>query len=349
MEKMAAHGRRTSSPVTTQLFEEGHRFDFYQAVKLLEMLQPEKPSLGVEPESGNEAVRIAANVSLAFPAGDLQEIRPPSHPGSPAVMGVNFMSLAGAHGPLPKPYSDFIRSRMHKHDTAFKEFLDIFHHRLLSLLYRTRKNFRLGFDHCSPEDSPFSTPLLALLGLGTPKLRDRLSLPDRSLLYYTGLFAHQNRSMSGLEVLLADYFRVPVAGKQFLGQWQGLEDDQTTRIGLFGSNHSLGRSALLGTWAWDQQNGFEIRIGPLLYEQFSNFLPPGDCFEPLCRLIAFYVKTALSWKITLLLKKEAIPRTRLGDRHGARLGWTSWLVHGKAPCADAQVTLAPRVPDTQIF
>lgn len=346
---MAAHGRRASSSLESQLFEEGYRFDFYQAVKLLEILRPDKQSLGVESEPGKEAVRITSNVSLAFPPGDIQEITAPGEPHKQASMQVNFMGLAGAHGPLPKPYSDFIITRRRRKDTALQDFLNIFHHRLLSLLYRIRKSFRLGFDHCSPADSPYSTPLLALLGLGTPKLKQRMDIPDRALFFYSGLFAQQTRSMSGLETLLADYFRVPVKGMQFLGQWYTLEEDQTTSLGLFGKNQSLGRDALLGSRYWDQQSGFAIRIGPLDFKEYCNFLPNGDCFRPLCQLILFYIKAGLSFKICLILNKEEIPPSRLGLRHGTRLGWSSWLVHSQAPGCDGQVRLAPRTPDSNIF
>ena len=34
---MAPHGRRKSTPITVSLFAEGYQFDFYQAVKLIDV------------------------------------------------------------------------------------------------------------------------------------------------------------------------------------------------------------------------------------------------------------------------------------------------------------------------
>ena len=85
---MATYGWGTVHPVEDWLFEEGYRFDFYQAVRLLEMIYPEKLSVGEASEPDFEVVRFKSRVSLAFPAGQIREIRAPlsdigSRSGSP--------------------------------------------------------------------------------------------------------------------------------------------------------------------------------------------------------------------------------------------------------------------------
>lgn len=81
----------------------------------------------------------------------------------------------------------------------------LFNHNLVSLLYRLRKHHRPGLEYTSPAEGQVANYLFALLGLGTEGLRCRLQVPDRALVFYTGLQAQQPRSMASLEALLADY------------------------------------------------------------------------------------------------------------------------------------------------
>src|SRR5262249_36158429 len=156
MEAMATHGWGTAPSVASWLFDEGYRFDFYQAVKLLELLQPDSTAVGEGAEPEKEAVRFTSKISMAFPATDVATIHPPKHPGTPAEMTVNFLGLAGCLGPLPPPYTELILDSVRRHDTALRDFLDIFNHRLVSLLYRVRKKHHLGLDSTAPEHNVFA-------------------------------------------------------------------------------------------------------------------------------------------------------------------------------------------------
>ncbi|MBW1803905.1 MAG: type VI secretion system baseplate subunit TssG [Deltaproteobacteria bacterium] len=322
---MGPYSWGTDYPVEKLLFEEGYRFEFYQAVRLLELLHPEGVSAGEGVEPGKEAVRFKSKVDLQFPTGDLSEIVPPEGDGKPVTVTVNFMGLAGVLGPLPPPYTELILDRVWHKDTAFRDFLDIFNHRLVSLMYRVRKRHRLGFEFKSPEQSHFSRHLFSLMGLGTTGLRQRMKVKDMALLFHTSCLAQQPRSMIGLESLLTDYFRVRVKGIPFRGRWYFLERDQLTTIGMTGQNQILGLSAVAGTRIWDQQGKFEIRIGPLALRDFLDFLPVGDAFTPLGELTRFYVGTELDFDIRLALKGDEVPESRLAGKDGPRLGWTSWL------------------------
>jgi len=342
---MATHGWGTDRPVEKLLFEEGHRFDFYQAVKLLEMLQPEKASVGEGPEPGKEAVHFKSKVAVQFPATELSEITPPGADGKPAEMTVNFLGLAGCLGPLPMPYTELILERVWHKDTALRDFLDIFNHRLISLLYRVRKTHRVGFDFRSPEQSNFASYLFSLIGLGTKGLQGRMRVRDRSLLFYAAFLTQRPRSMIALERLLSDYFKVRVKGVPLCGQWHRLEEDQLTYIGVSGQNQILGHSAVVGTRIWDQQGKYEICVGPLTFREFLDFLPIGDRFTPLCELTRFYVGTELEFDIRLMLKGDEIPESRLGVTGGPRLGWTSWLKTRKSKAEYGEVGLSPRLLD----
>ena len=130
-----------------------------------------------------------------------------------------------------------------------------------------------------------SQSLLDLSGLGLPTLRyrasDRRSLrprtrvADTTLRYYAGLLALQPRSATGLEGILTDYFAVPVQIIQFVGQWLLLDEDNQTQL-VEGGNTRLGSTAIAGQRFWDRQSRFRIRLGPLDWRQFQEYLPSGS-------------------------------------------------------------------------
>ena len=365
---MAPNGGRTDSaveerygwgkPTTLEswLFAEGHRFDFFQAVRLLEMIRaadhsrklkesgesenqnklPVRSGPGESVDLKKEIVRFRSSVTLDFPASDIAEVNlegptRKSRSGdanwdsapaamvdsfkrqsTPAEITVNFLGLAGGLGALDIPTTELILQRRSRSDEALKDFLDIFNHRLVSLLYRIRKNHRVGLDVTAPGEDQISNYLFSLIGLGTANLRGRMLVRDRSLLYYAGILAQSPRSMTGLERVLADYFQVQVKGRQFVGEWNDLDESQWTMIGRSGQNQRLGMdTVVLGTRIWNQEARFEIELGPLTFGQFFGFLPTSWRFGVLCDLIKFYVQDRFNFSIRLTVDDNDIPGSRL--------------------------------------
>lgn len=372
---MGPYGWGKNHSVMEWLHAEGYRFDFFQAVRLLEThYSPEKstqdegveldttamisrpsksgatsPSIVPESEKIEDFVRFKSAVGLNFPTSDISEVKlqevrpvcppksilkkrhdkPPADTGEPpkTEMTVNLMGLAGALGPLDMPTTELIIERASNKDTTLKDFLDIFNHRLTSLLYRIRKLHRIGLEVEPPGQDKVSKYLYALVGLGTDGLMGRMQIRDRSLLHYAGLLNGQPRSIVGLELILSDYFQFPVKGHQFVGGWYDLDGEQWTSIGeKSGKNNVLGKGAVvLGKRVWDQQAKIEIRLGPLSYPQFLSLLPTGWGYSALCDLTRFYLGDTLDVSFRLILNGAEIPLPMLGMIDEPLLGWTSWL------------------------
>lgn len=327
-EGAALGGNRGGATLEDLLFTEGRRFDFFQAVALLEARAEGCRSVGEGAEPAAEAVRLRGAIDLAFPETEVAGIERPAREGEPAVLTASFMSLAGALGPLPPPFAELVYQRAARRDFALRDFLDIFNHRLLSLVYRIRKRHRIGLGVSSPEQDDAARYLHALIGLGLPSLRGRLPVSDRALLMPAALLAGQVRPMAGLTALLRHHLGVPVEGVPLTGAYHPIEESDRTAIGPSGRNRGLGQGAILGRRAWDQEAGFELVVGPLSLEDYLRCLPGGDLLGPLCALTRFYAGEVLSFTVVLRLRAEEAPAARLGRRHGARLGTTACLGGG---------------------
>ncbi|HWE50596.1 MAG TPA: type VI secretion system baseplate subunit TssG [Bryobacteraceae bacterium] len=325
-----AYGWRKSRSVEEWLFEEPFRFEFYQAVRLLEILRRR----GLEEGREEDAVRFRSRVSFDFPASEVHSIE--ENGGTP-LMTVNFLGLAGALGPLPAAYSEMVIAAIANRDRAAADFLDIFNHRLVTLLYRTRQVHRPPLTSEAPDKGSIARHLFSLIGLGLPHVRKNVRIPPRSLLHYSGLLARRPGSAAGLEKLLSDFFDVPVRVHQFVGLWRTLDSAQQTTIGPRGRNQAIGGGAVLGKRVWDQGASVVIAIGPIGFDRFENLLSGRPGHRAMCAMAHFYLGNERDAEVHLILKAKDVPVCVIGQ---SRLGYTSWLRASEFQGADQAVRVS---------
>jgi len=271
-----------------------------------------------------------------------------------------FMGLFGPSGILPRHYTELMirlqRDSKGPEKFLLREWFDLFNHRLVSLFYRAWEKYRFvlpyerrEFERTDPD--LFTRSLLSLTGLGISPLRNRLtittgsvlepgghesvlaSVEDLSVLYYGGFFSHRPRNACSLQALVRDYFQTPTEVIQFQGQWLALEPQVQTRLGAADGNTELGASSVVGDKIWNVQNKIRIRLGPLPYERFLDFLPDSNPtpfrkdFFLLLHLVRLYVGPDLDFDVQLVLRAEDVPEAQLSDEGtiGARLGWNTWI------------------------
>lgn len=341
---MATHGWRSAPSVEDELFTSGYRFDFFQAMRLLKLREhQERTHQGLPPRP--EPVHLRAAMSMAFPPSDLVEVKRPEgdeRKESVPELTVAFLGLGGALGPLPSPLAQQLVNRARSGDKAPRDFLDVFHHRLLSLFYRGRQLRRVWLEEGPPERYAVTRYLYALLGLGTPHLRGRLEVEDRVLLRYAGLLMRRPVSSGALEAMLSDWLGVSVRPRLPRGAWLELGAEQTTRLGPLGHNQRLGQGAVLGKRVWHSQTGLELEIGPLPWRRYLDLLPgnPGLC--KLRSLTRFALGPLPEASVVLRPRPEEIQEQPLRAPGGPRLGWTSWLPARPGHRRPQAVALSPR-------
>lgn len=336
---MGTHDGPAAGSVAAQLEREPYRFDFYQAVRLLELLRPRAIPPG-HGGSNPEPVSFRSKVGLDFPASDLVAAEFPADESEPVGLTVAFMGLAGGSGPLPAPFTDLVIQRNAARDFATRDFLDIFNHRLISFLYRSRKKHRVALNHRPPEQTEWARWLFDLSGLEYAARYRESRRWARSLLRYTGILCNQVRSMAGLEAMLSDCFRTPVSGEQLLGRWLRIDARDQTRIGVrLGANQRLGIDAVVGIRAWDQMGRIRLRLASLELPRLREFLPDGRAFKALKRIARMHLQQDIDVDLRLTLHPGQIAGSRLSLSKEVRLGWTSWLNTGRSRAGDDPVRL----------
>lgn len=328
-------------PLNQKLFDEPYRFEFFQAIRLLERIYPEKSAVGREVTPQKEPVRFRSHVSLNFPASeiqDLKEIEDEFSEQKKLEMFVNFMGMVGMNGVLPIHYTELAVDRARYGDTSLWAFLDIFSHRAISMFFRAWEKYRFPINYERGKDT-FTEYLFDFVGLGTQGLRGKLHLDDESLLPYSGLIVQKPHSSSSLNQILADYFRITAKTEQFSGQWLSLDEESITRLGK--ANSSLGIRTVVGTRVWDYQSKLRIVLGALSFIQFQAFLPNGSAYKPLKSIIYLMTGKEVDFDVKLKLKAKEVPGCILTTRAKRRpmLGWTSFLKTKPFKKDDEQVIL----------
>lgn len=339
-----------------ELTSGNRRAEFFQLVRLIECarcwsaLLP--PGAAVKRPAGrtarltDEAIRFHAAVAARFLA---TSTLPPKDGlriefDGPTPVETTFMSVAGAQGVLPSHYTTLILQRLRDGDAALKDFLDLFHHRLITCLVRSWEKHRpfttympchahlpTNRDADSPDDS-FTRFIQAITNR---KWYDIPTEFDENIpLYYSSVFSDRRHSAGALAAVLEDHFEVRVRIKEFHPVRTRLRLEHRWRL-PGGHEDSrlcpkLGDGLLLGESAQVVQTSFLVQIGPLGAVEFGAYLPQGVRFPPLNQLIRHYTGFEFVFVVQLLLKAREAPEFRLGNvaGMGVRLGWETWLLGG---------------------
>jgi len=309
-----------------RLQEDPTSFGFFQAVRLLEREYPNRTPVGRFADPAAEVTRFTVHPSLAFPASELQGLTVPEE--GPPRMAVNFMGLTGPQGVLPHRYTLTLIERVRARDATLRDFFDLFHHRLISLFYAAWEKHHFLISHERDQKDQLGRHLGDLIGLLAEEQPSETRVVRReALLYYAGLLMSRQRSALALEQLLEDYFGLPVEVEQFVGAWYPLEERVRTYVDEEPSLGSapLGLGSVVGDELWDQQARVRLRFGPLTRKQFDSFLPRGSAYKALSELARVFGGDGMDFEVQLMLRRQDVNPTVLGDGQEIRLGQGTWL------------------------
>jgi len=332
---MFAKKRRFEPAVIERLFKEPWRFEYFQAVRLLELWLRRHGHATSDPVAG--MLRFRNSTSHRFPASQLEAIGTETQEGerlryvhvTPAFMG-----LLGCTGVLPAHYTERIAEHELRHkDEGPRAFLDTFSNRSLALFYEAWRKYRLPFKFQADGRDGFLPLLLGLAGFGNATLRRRLAheaqgaVLDESIGYFAAALRHRPASSAQLARVLGEYFGQPVSAEQFVGQWYDVPEQQQTILG--DATAILGTSAMAGVRVWQRDLRLRLVIGPLDRASFDAFLPGGLAARALRSILALFTGVTLEYEVELVLRAADVREVVLkeGSTIG-RLGWDAYLVEG---------------------
>lgn len=287
---------------------------------------PQAARVGFQGPPEKEALRFLPSLELSFAPADLedaQELR--TEEGAPRVaLTTTFLGLFGPPSPLPSFYTEDLQGL--EEGSLVKGFLDLFHHRFLSLFYRVWEKYRADAQFRPDFNDYFTTRLLALLGLSPDSLPHSHQVSPVRALAYAGLLSQQPRSAHLFETLLADYFpEAEMEVEPFEGAWVPVPQDQQNRLGL--GNCRLSQDTVVGEAVFSRAGCFKVRAGNLGFDDFMEFLPQGSKIAHLRELVDIFNTDCLDYVLELCVRADDIPGLTLSGRT-ARLGWSSWLGQG---------------------
>lgn len=318
---MATPGRPAPDPLSQRLRQAPQAFELLQALLVLEREQPRATSLGCGTSPGDEAVRLHGPLTPLFAASQIESLGEDEH--GTLQLKTPVFGLGGPDGPLPYAYQEWLQQRARLKDHAPAAFLDLFQHRLLSILYRVLRKHRIALGFNLPASSPVHSQLRALTGLLPKALHERQAVSDSAVLSRSALFMGGRRSLAGFTTLVRQHFGQPVQASAYSGAWRRLPAASRSQLGRGGRNLSLGRNAVAGSRIWDEHAGIQLTLGPLAAEQLNGFLPGGEAHAQLASLAGFYFGPDLDCTLHLLVNGAA--PLSLARGHGPRLGWNTGL------------------------
>ncbi|AYH42490.1 type VI secretion system baseplate subunit TssG [Azoarcus sp. DN11] len=322
-----------------QLVQAPYRFEFFQAVRLLDGLFRHEPGAcrhGADALS--DRIRFRNTLYQGFAPAEIEalEVRHDASdegdgPGRLRRVEITpyCIGLLGTHGVLPAHYTERISEReRYYRDRAARALLDIFANRAISQFYQAWKKYRLPLQYECDRRNRFLPLVLSVAGLGFDALRDRMRaepgrVEDEAIARVASLLGQHPLSAGALKRILGGHFRIPVRVEQFVGAWYVLPDDQRTALG--GRNAALGRTALAGDRVWQRNLRVRVHLGPLSAGAYHAFLPGGEAAAALAKLLMLATGHQFEYEICPCLRAEDVHSATLDIGKPVRLGRDAFL------------------------
>ena len=331
---MARENRGSSPDLTEQLLQEGRRFSFIQALRLLQFLVRKE---GTGEQGLNRRVRIRPELSLGFPGTDITAIT--KLPGEPSrfFITATFLGIYGSSSPMPSFYTEDLLHERGEDKSITRDFLDIINSPLYPIFFRCWGKYRLAYQIAEVHDAATLQRLYSLLGLESELFQKQFEDPDR-LLRYIGLTTQSPRSAEGLRVLLMDGLgETSLRVIQCVHRVTAIPEDQRLQLGQ--SGNILGQNSYVGLEIAGRMGKFRIQIGPADGNTLHRFLPDQGRFSEMLDLIRFYLDQPLSWDLEISVGAGEVGHAGLGTDQWSRLGWNTWIFSGPSPEKEMSVRL----------
>lgn len=333
---MATEERRASTLID-RVLNRSDQFDFFQVVRLLELITALPPDGDASPTTPvirrSDAIQFGSDSSLRFAGHAISSVKWDQRQQRFQVLSTP-LALIGASGVLPDYFTQEVANRNRHNDDALQSLLDLFHQRIQEVLFGALGKYQIayGFEtqavYPNADKDAFLQCLQRLMGLAhTPHQWSDLKLEN--LVFHASLFLHGARPTTGLEALIEEYFAAPASVHQFQGQWLQLRAADQSRISVRPNRSRFARLGVdftLGTRVWDLRSCCRIVLGPLTRHQFQEVMPGQPGHRQLAELTRQYTGIELEFLLQPeIAETETAPWHLDNNGTWGRLGWSTWL------------------------
>jgi type VI secretion system protein ImpH len=343
----ARSGRPRLAPLVRALLSAAPRMNVLQLLRLLELQAPGEAGFGTRDTLDHEPVRLRPRANVGFPGSEVAGVDvDEERPDAPPTVRTTFLGLYGVDAAMPPHMIDDIVLRREGHEKA-TAFLDIFNHRIVTLLYRAWLKYHYPVNFRPGGADEVSRYLLCLAGLGIGDAASRTGLAPSRLLALVGLFMQRTRPAEGVAGVVAHLLGgAAVTVREFHAQWTPVEHPQALtarpRRGANGPAPSgLGDGHVLGSRVLDRSQAVLVTIRPLDVAQTHALLPGEALHQDLMRLVGLYLGQKADAVLRMEIPASAAPKLALTGGaapdgvHRPRLAWTALLT----PAAGQKVTI----------
>lgn len=336
-------GRRLADIVNN-----GHRYDFFQLVSLLDRYSAKNSATAIsktqhsetrnseksetqisesgEPEGQGlfSEVRFRPSENDIFPASDVERVEYSGSAGDPVTIVATFHGLYGFHSPLPKHMTRDIELDVPE-ALPLRDFLDIFNNRLYRFFFKAWSKYRPYTAKGSVELAKVHRRFLALAGISTEKAAGGAPVTRKRLTAFAGQLGAMTRSATGLKQFIAGCmpgFEVQI--EENIPRTVPIVDRAPIGRRNARSPFVLGFSSTIGQQISDISGKFRVVLGPLSFDQFESCLPGRPSAVRLEYLVSQFVTDFLAYDVELHVRTDEIPSAELGDKN-RELGRNTWL------------------------
>ncbi|WP_060982123.1 type VI secretion system baseplate subunit TssG [Vibrio splendidus] len=307
-------------PFIKDLAAQPEKYDFSQAMRLLEQLQSQSTT----------PLQIQLK-SEAMPTGNPQEIQYFSLKGNKAKLRLAKQALSGVKGVIPNYIYEELLAAIHNEDHSLQDFLDVFNQRHYEITYRTNARRWLLVES---EQNPKKTALLSHFAA--------LGKEHKEYLQYSLLLSQQSRSLTTLRKILNDYFPYSIEVECKAFERRLLPSDSLTRIGTDRDfNSRLGQGFLVGKTCLAHFNNLSIFVTPKNRNEFLEIQQDDQFAKAVLSLTQHYLKDSTPVAIYLNVKRSYLTRPRLSSKvsMAARLGEIDYLAPERNPNETVKILL----------
>ena len=307
---MEAGDRDSAAPLSWETYRDAAPRSFFALVCFLERATAEASRVGEAGPVAHEAIRFRSDPDLAFPSGDVSAVRVVDRPPHFEII-TTFLGLSGVTSPLPPYISESVLMDTFEEGTQ-RDFLDLFHHRALSLLFRAVLRLDPAREHRSDGLDPWLCRLLAMAGIDPDP---EIALLPRHLMVLLPILLKRSRGAAALRTALrvivqSEIPHADVRVRELAGRWQRVDDDEHTRLGL--RRNALGQQTIMGRRVYDRRGRFAIQVGTLTRDEAARLAEGQPLLDRVRATVSLVLREPLEYDLEVELDEDAAENLRIG-------------------------------------